>query len=275
MRDMPLVGSAQIPAIGFGTFRMKEGEAHKMTLSAIESGYRHIDTARAYENEAEVGQAVLDSRIPRSDIFLTSKILPEDFRHEDFLAAARSTLDNLKTDYLDLLLLHWPSKDVALDETIGAANLLVEQGLVKNVGVSNFTISMVDQVSTLLATPLAANQIEVHPYIDQTKLLAHLEANGVAFEAYAPLAQGKVADDRLLAEIAVMHDATPAQIALAWILSKPNAVVLPKTATKDRLLSNLAAIEITLSPKEIEQIDKLQTENLRFVSPENLAPMWD
>ncbi|WP_197462309.1 MULTISPECIES: aldo/keto reductase [unclassified Erythrobacter] len=275
MPDMPLVGSAKIPAIGFGTFRMKEGEAHKMTLAAIKAGYRHIDTAKAYENEKEVGQAIADSSVPREDIFLTSKILPEDFGHEQFLTAAKSSLENLETDFLDLLLLHWPSKEVPLGETMAAANELVEQGLVRHIGVSNFTISMFDEALLLLDTPLAANQIEFHPFIDQSKVLTHLVKNGVAFEAYAPLAQGRVANDPLLQEIAEKHEATAVQVALAWILSKPNAVVLPKTATPDRLASNLAAIEVALTQDELQRIDELQEQNLRFVSPETLAPEWD
>ena len=162
-----------------------------------------------------------------------------------------------------------------LGETLDAANVLVADGLVHNVGVSKLTAAMVDEAIERLETPLAVNQVEFHPFIAQTTLMAHLAQKNVPFEAYAPLAQGGVADDALLKEIGEKHDASPVQVALAWILSKPNAVVLPKTASPDRLASNLAAAEIELSEDELRRIDTLQAQNERFVSPDSLAPEWD
>lgn len=270
-----LIGPAQIPSLGFGTFRMEGETARKMTAAALDAGFRHIDTAQVYDNEAEVGAGLRDASVPRSSVFLTTKILPESFRKADFIAAAETSLKRLGTDYVDLLLCHWPSREVPIAETMEAMNRLIADGKVRHGGVSNFTIAQVDEARAALETPLAANQVELHPFIDQSKLRAHLDKLGVPIEAYCPLAQGRVAQDALLQEIGAAHGVSAAQVALAWLLSKPLTVALPKTASPERLEGNLAAADLELSAEEVARIDALARPEGRMVSPPALAPDWD
>ena len=246
-----------------------------MVAAALSEGFRHIDTAQAYENEEQVGEGLRRSDVRRDDLFLTTKILPEHFSPEAFIAAADASLKRLGTDYVDLLLLHWPSKEVPIADTIDALNTLIAAGKVRHGGVSNFTMAMVDQAQSALNTPLAANQIELHPLIDQTRMIAHLASKGIAVEAYSPLAQGKVMENATLRDIAAAHNVGPAQIALAWILTRPLSIALPRTANKNRLAGNLRATEIMLSAEEVARIDALGTAEGRLVSPETLAPEWD
>ncbi|MBY6160141.1 aldo/keto reductase [Mameliella alba] len=274
---MPIrtIGPAKIPNLGLGTFRMPAGDTRDIVAAALAEGYRHIDTAQAYENEAEVGEGLRASGTPREQVFVTTKILPRDFAVADFRAAAEKSLKALNTDYIDLLLLHWPSRDVPLSETLPVLDALIAEGKVRFGGVSNFTIKQVAETESILSAPVAANQVELHPFIDQSKLLAHLESRGIPFEAYSPLAQGKVMKDPVLQEIADTHGASPAAIAVAWLLQKPNGVAIPKTATKSRLAGNLAAAELTLTTDEVARIDTLAGPDGRIVSPDSLAPDWD
>ena len=196
--SITLIGPAQIPSLGFGTFQLEQDTVAEMVAAALSEGFRHIDTAQAYENEEQVGKGLRRADVRRDDVFLTTKILPEHFSPEAFIAAADASLKRLGTDYVDLLLLHWPSKEVPIAETIGALNDLISAGKVRHGGVSNFTMDMVDQAQAALNTPLAANQIELHPLIDQTRMIAHLASKGIPVEAYSPLAQGKVMENAML-----------------------------------------------------------------------------
>ncbi|WP_138464501.1 aldo/keto reductase [Poseidonocella sp. HB161398] len=269
------IGPAGIPSLGLGTFRMNPGEARAMTLAALAEGYRHIDTAQAYENEAEVGEGLRASPVARSEVFVTTKILPKDFAASDFRKATEASLKALGTDYIDLLLLHWPSKEVPLAETLPVLDALIAEGKVRFGGVSNFTIPMLKVAEEILGAPLAANQVEMHPFIDQAKLRDFMAGAGLPLEAYAPLAQGKVMDEPVLAQIAEAHGTSAAAIAVAWLLHKPETVALPKTAKASRLSGNLAAAEIILSDEEVSRIDALARPDGRIVSPDGLAPGWD
>lgn len=273
--SITMIGPAKIPSLGFGTFQLEQDAVTNMVAAALAEGFRHIDTAQAYDNEAQVGEGLRRAGTRRDEVFLTTKILPEHFAPEAFIAAAEASLKRLGTDYVDLLLLHWPSRHVPIADTIGALNDLISAGKVRHGGVSNFTMDMVDQAQAALNTPLAANQIELHPLIDQTRMIAHLASKGIPVEAYSPLAQGKVMEDATLREIAAAHDASPAQVALAWILTRPMSIALPRTGNKNRLAGNLHAAEIVLSADEIARIDALGTAEGRLVSPETLAPEWD
>ncbi|WP_018690394.1 aldo/keto reductase [Ahrensia kielensis] len=273
--SITLIGPAQIPSMGFGTFQLEQDTVADMVSAALAEGFRHIDTAQAYENEEQVGEGLGRADARREDVFLTTKILPEHFAPEAFTSAAEASLKRLGTDYVDLLLLHWPSKDVPIADTIGALNDLIAAGKVRHGGVSNFTIDMVNQAQAALNTPLAANQIELHPLIDQTRMIAHLASKGIPVEAYSPLAQGKVMENTTLRDIAAAHDASPAQVSLAWVLTRQMSIALPRTGNTNRLASNLRAAEIVLSAEQITQIDALGTAKGRLVSPETLAPKWD
>jgi 2,5-diketo-D-gluconate reductase B len=269
------IGPAGIPRLGLGTFRMSAGETREIVATALAEGYRHIDTAQAYENEAEVGQALRTAVTPRDQVFLTTKILPKDFAAADFRAATEASLKALGTDHVDLLLLHWPSTTVPLSETLPVLDALIAEGKVRFGGVSNFTIAQTDEARAILQAPLAANQIEMHPFINQRRLLDHLSAQNIPVEAYAPLAQGKVMQHATLRDIAETHDVSAAAIAVAWLLHRPMTVAIPKTAQAHRLAGNLAAAEITLTQAEIARIDALVEDDGRLVSPEGLAPIWD
>ncbi|MDO6732832.1 aldo/keto reductase [Marinovum sp. 2_MG-2023] len=269
------IGPAKIPSMGFGTFQLEQDTVADMVAAALSEGFRHIDTAQAYENEEQVGEGLRRADVRRDEVFLTNKILPEHFSPEAFIAAAETSLKRLGTDYVDLLLLHWPSKDVPIADTIGALNDLIAAGKVRHGGVSNFTMDMVNQAQAALNTPLAANQIELHPLIDQTGMVDFLANKGIPVEAYSPLAQGKVMEDATLRDIAAAHHVSPAQIALAWVLTRPMSIALPRTGNKNRLADNLLAAEIVLSAEEVARIDALGTAEGRLVSPETLAPAWD
>lgn len=269
------IGPAQIPSMGFGTFQLEQETVADMVAAALSEGFRHIDTAQAYDNEEQVGEGLRCSDVRRDDVFLTTKILPEHFSPDAFIAATDASLKRLGTDYIDLLLMHWPSKEVPIADTIGALNDLISAGKVRHGGVSNFTIDMVDQAQAALNTPLAANQIELHPLIDQTGMITHLANKGIPVEAYSPLAQGKALENVTLREIAAARDASPAQIALAWVLTRPMSIALPRTGNKTRPADNLGAAEIVLSAEEVARIDALGKAEGRLVSPETLAPDWD
>ncbi|THH34835.1 aldo/keto reductase [Aliishimia ponticola] len=269
------IGPAGIPNLGLGTFKMSPGEARDIVAAALAEGYRHIDTARAYDNEADVGEGMRNSDVPRDQVFLTTKILPKDFAAGDFRAAAEQSLKVLGTDYIDLLLLHWPSREVPLAETLPVLDALIEEGKVRFGGVSNFTIAQTQEAESILNAPVAANQVELHPYIDQSKLLTYLASRNIPVEAYCPLAQGNVMDDPVLHEIAEAHGTNAAAISVAWLLQIPNGIAIPKTATKNRLAGNLAAAEIALTPEEVARIDALVRPDGRMVSPDSLAPDWD
>ncbi len=268
------IGPAAIPSLGFGTFQIDPGETADMVRAALAEGYRHIDTAQAYGNEEAVGQGIRDADVPRDQVFLTTKILPDRHGAADFTRAAHESLERLGTDHVDLLLLHWPSKDVPLTETLPALEKLIEAGHVRFGGVSNFTIAHLEQARAVMSHPIATNQIEYHPFLPKAKLVAAMEAMEIPVEAYAPLARGQVLQDDTLKEIGAAHDANAAQVALAWILSK-GAIALPKTATRERLAPNLAAAEITLSDEEIARIDGLVRPDGRIISPDGMAPDWD
>lgn len=269
------IGPAAIPNLGLGTFKMPEGETRDIVAAALAEGYRHIDTAQAYGNEEEVGAGIRAADVPRNQVFVTTKILPEHFAAGDFRAATERSLAALGTDYIDLLLLHWPSRTVPLSETLPVLDALIAEGKVRFGGVSNFTIAQLKESETTLEAPLAASQIELHPFLDQSRLLAHMGTRKIPFEAYSPLAQGAVMEDKTLKEIATAHGTTPAAISVAWLLAKPLGVAVPKTAKTSRLAGNLAAAEINLTAEEIARIDALTRPDGRIVSPDALAPDWD
>mgnify|MGYP001249052939 CR=1 FL=1 len=185
----------EIPSLGFGTWQLKADEAHHCVLEALNSGYRHIDTAQAYQNEEYVGRGLRDAGLPRDDYFLTTKIWMSEFRDGDLQRSAKSSLKRLDVDHLDLLLLHWPDPQIPMSETIGALNQAREEGLTKHIGVSNFNTAQLDEAIKLSEAPILVNQVEYHPFIDQTPMLEACKSHGSALTAYCPLAQGKVFDD--------------------------------------------------------------------------------
>jgi len=263
-----------IPVIGFGTWKLKGEDGHRATLEAINAGYRHIDTAQAYENETHVGRGIRDAQLPREDLFLTTKVWMDRFRDGDLQRSAEESLDRLGTDHVDLLLLHWHNPDVPLAETIEALNDARDKGLTRHIGVSNFTTALMDEAVSLSRAPILTNQVEYHPFINQTPVLEAARGFGMAVTGYSPLAQGEVFDDPVLQRLADRHGVSPAQIVLRWYVQQPGVVAIPRSSSAEHIRSNNDIHDFALSPAEMGEIDKLKARHRRLIDPD-WAPDWD
>jgi 2,5-diketo-D-gluconate reductase B len=261
----------EIPRLGFGTWQLRGRAAADSVRDALEIGYRHIDTARAYGNEAQVGAAMDASGVDRGDIFLTTKIGPSDAEPGRLKRAAEDLLRTLGTDYVDLLLLHWPSHTVPLEHTIQALRELQEQGPIQHPGVSNFPAGLLARA--LDVTPLFADQVEYHPFLDQDALLRMVAERDMTLTAYSPLAQGRVARDRTLAEIGAAHGKSAGQIALRWLIEQRNVTAVPKASSHERRAENFDVFDFELTDSDRERIAGLR-KDVRTVDPAD-APDWD
>ncbi|MDO3386562.1 2,5-didehydrogluconate reductase DkgB [Gilvimarinus sp. SDUM040013] len=264
-----------IPQPGLGTFRLKDEIVIASVRSALELGYRHIDTAKLYDNESAVGRAVVSSGIDRSELFVTTKVWFDSLDADGVIESLQQSLSRLQMSYVDLALIHWPSPNnaVPMAHYIGKLNQAREMGLTRHIGISNFTIAQVDQALACAGGEhIVTNQIEVHPFLRNQQLVEHCQARGLTVTGYMPLAVGKVMDDPVLQAIASNHGATPAQIALAWVVSK-NIVVIPSSTKSAHQQSNLNALKIQLSDAEIARIDALDSGD-RIANPD-FAPNWD
>jgi 2,5-diketo-D-gluconate reductase B len=254
------IDSREIPAIGFGTYQTGGYECFDATTAALEMGYRHIDTAMAYENEATIGRAIEASSVDRDDVFLTTKIkgYPELLEHDRLLEAADDSLTRLGTDYVDLLLIHWwnPGSDMA--ETFAAMNRLVEAGKAEHIGVSNFSVDQLRQAIQVSEAPILTNQVEYHPYWPQDELLEFCQAEDITLTAYSPLAEGLVVDDDELTQIGSRYDKSPAQVALRWLIQQENVVTIPKTVTPGHARENLDVFDFELTDHEMRTIADLE-----------------
>lgn len=266
---------AHIPQLGFGTFRMPESEVLAILPKALQSGFTHVDTAQIYENEAAVGEAIGKSGVARDSIFLTTKVWVANYAKDAFAASVEESLHKLRTDHVDLLLLHWPNEAVPLAVQIAELNAVRERGLARHIGVSNFNTALMAEAVRLGAAPLATNQVEYHPFLDQTKVHEAARAHGMALTAYYAMADGKVPSDPLLKEIGAAHGKSAAQVALRWLIQQPDVIALTKTATEARLAENLAIFDFSLTPEEMTRIHRLARPDGRIVSPDGLAPAWD
>lgn len=266
---------AHIPQLGFGTFRMPEADVLSILPKALDRGFTHVDTAQIYENEAAVGEAIRQSAVARENIFLTTKVWVANYAKEAFAASVEESLRKLKTDHVDLLLLHWPNEAVPLDVQIAELNAVRERGLARHIGISNFNTALMAEAVRLSAAPLATNQVEYHPFLDQMKVLEAAETYGMALTAYYAMADGKVPNEPVLKEIGAAHGKSAAQVALRWLIQQPDVVALTKTATEARLAENLALFDFVLTPDEMRRIHGLARPDGRIVSPDGLAPAWD
>jgi len=265
-----------IPAFGLGTFRLKGQTVIDSVRNALDVGYRAIDTAQIYDNEAEVGQAIADAGVARDDLFVTTKVWIANFSHDALLDSLRESLRKLRTDHVELTLIHWPSpKDaVPMAEYLGALAEGKSQGLTRQIGISNFTIAQTRQAIDILgADAIATNQIEVHPYLQNRALIAFLKDQGIHVTAYMSLAYGEVLKDPVIQAIADRHQATPAQVALAWALQQGYAVI-PSSTKRENLASNLLAADLRLSEEDMAQIATLDR-GQRLANPAAIAPDWD
>ncbi|MBB3595547.1 diketogulonate reductase-like aldo/keto reductase [Rhizobium sp. BK529] len=265
---------ASIPALGFGTFRMPGPDAERMVSHVLANGYRHIDTAQIYGNEADVGEGIRRSGVARGDLFLTTKVWVENYRRDAFLASIDESLKKLKTDHVDLLLLHWPNETVPLAEQIGALNEVAKAGKVRHIGVSNFNTDLMRKAVRFSSLPIVTNQVEYHPYIDQTPVLRTARELNMSVTAYYAMADGKVFKDAVLQELAAKHGKSIAQIVLRWI-AQQDVIVLSKTVSEARAEENAAIFDFALTTEEMAAIHALVKADGRIVSPEGLAPVWD
>lgn len=265
---------ANIPALGFGTWQLEEAEARRMVATAIDLGYRHIDTAQAYENEAAVGQGIADTGIPRDDLFVTTKVWIDRFNDGMLQASTEGSLERLDLEYVDLLLLHWPVAEVPLDETLGALAQVKRLGMAKHIGLSNFTTTQIDEAVAKSPEPLAVNQVEYHPFLDQSPVRQTLDRHGLALTAYSPLAQGKVMNDDTMRAIGKAHGKTPAQVALRWLIQQPDVIAIPRSSTEAHAHANMQIDDFALDDDEMARISALATADGRLIDPD-WAPRWD
>ena len=253
----------KVPALGFGTWRLSGAECVRAVEHALQIGYRHIDTAQTYENETDVGQGLQRSHVARKEIFLVTKIQVENFRREMAINSTHDSLKKLKTDYVDLLLIHWPSQSVPVEETLEAMLQLQEEGKIRHIGVSNFSPSLMEQAARY--APIFCNQVEYHPYLSQAKLLQQARQMDYLLTAYCPVARGKVNTDETLMQIGQTHGKTAAQVALRWLIQQDKVAVIPKTASEQRRISNLSIFDFELSEAEMQAIYQLN-QRLRLVT---------
>ncbi len=266
---------AQIPALGFGTSPMTGGLSPDTVVAALKAGYRHIDTAWKYGTERAVGEAMRASGVPRGEIFLTTKVSHEYLRADDFAKSVDESLAALETDYVDLLMVHWPNPEIPLRETMPALAKAKRQGLARHIGVANFNIALLDEAIRLCPEPLVCLQAEYHPYLDQTKLLDAVRDRGMAFVAYCPLGRGRLFSDPVLAEIAMARGRSIAQVALRWLMQQGVAAI-PRSSNPQRIADNFKVFDFALSDAEMARISALKRPNGRIANPvERVSGGWD
>lgn len=268
--------TSSIPAFGLGTFRLKDQVVIDSVRTGLELGYRLVDTAQIYGNEAEVGQAIAESVVPRKDIFITTKIWTANYGREQLIPSLRDSLARLRTDHVDLTLIHWPSPGdaVPVAEFMAALAEAKALGLTKRIGVSNFNIALMKQaIDAVGAGEISTNQIELSPYLQNRKVAEFASSQGIRITSYMTLAYGKVLKDPVIGAIARSHDATPAQVVLAWAMQLGHAVI-PSSTKRENLASNLLAQRLTLGKADLARIAGLDRGD-RLTSPAGLAPAWD
>lgn len=265
---------AKMPAIGFGTMELPHRPA-ELVAAAITAGYRHIDTARKYGTEERVGEGIRASGIARNELFITTKVTEENAREADFLHSAETSLKTLGLDHVDLLLVHWPQPKVPFAETLGALAKAKRSGLTRHIGVSNFTLAMLDEAVRVCPEPLVTNQIEYHAYLPQDRMIAELRRHGMVLTAYCPVARGQLLNDPIVGEIAKARSKTHAQICLRWLIQQPMVAAVPRALEEVHIAEDLDVFDFSLSDDEMRRISALRSRNIRIADPPERAPKWD
>jgi diketogulonate reductase-like aldo/keto reductase len=265
MTETVEAGGARIPLLGLGTWDLRGKNCTRMVDEALRLGYRHIDTAAMYRNENAVGEGLRASGVPRDDVFITTKVWSSDLRARDFERSAHDSLKNLELDSVDLLLIHWPNASIPLRETVGALCKMKREGVARHVGVSNFDVALIAEAMRLSTEPLVNNQIELHPFLDQSQTIAASRKAGMSVTAYSPVARGKVMRDAVLARVAKAHGRSPAQISLRYLVQQ-DIIVIPKTSRPERLKENAAIFDFQLTPAEMKEIASLASPHGNIVS---------
>ncbi len=264
---------AKIPALGLGTWQLNGAVGARIVEQGLRLGYRHLDAALIYGNEREVGEGLRASSVKREDVFITTKVPHTELAPPALERAVKQSLANLRVSDVNLLLIHWPNPQIPLAETLGAMCKMKQAGYARHIGVSNFTVALVDEAVKLSSEPIATNQVEWHPYLDESKVKAACEKHGIAVTAYCPIARGRIGGDETLARIGKTHGKSAAQVSLRWLVQQ-NAVVIPRTSKVERLSENMAIFDFALSDAEMAEIGQLAKAGGRVVSV-GWAPRWD
>ncbi|MEC9344016.1 MAG: aldo/keto reductase [Pseudomonadota bacterium] len=272
---MLAANGANIPAIGLGTWTLKDRQCADIVSAAIAAGYRHIDTAAMYDNEAAVGEGIRAGGVARDELFVTTKVWPSDLASGRLQQSVETSLERLGLDHVDLALVHWPSRTVPLAETIAALNDVAARGMARHIGVSNFTTGLLEEACALSSRPLACNQVEYHPHLDQTKVHAACLKHGMAMIAYCPLGRdGTVFEEPAVRSAAEAHERSPSQVVLRWHVQQEGVGAIPRTTRTNRLAQNLAVFDFELSREEMAAIGALGRANRRICDFE-FSPEWD
>lgn len=258
---------ARIPCLGLGTWTLRDGACSDAVRAALEAGYRHIDTAAMYGNEEAVGSGLKASGLPRDEIFVTTKVWHSDLAPADLHRSAEASLRRLDLSQVDLLLIHWPNRDVPLADTLRALSDAKRQGLTRHIGVSNFSARLMEEAIRLSAEPLTVNQCEYHPYLDQSRVRDAGQKHGLGFTSYCPLGKGDLIEDPAIQAIAGEHGKTPAQVILRWHVQQPATIAIPKSGNRSRIAENLDIFDFALSEDEMRRISGLARPNGRMVYP--------
>ena len=264
-----------MPQLGLGTWEVEGDEAREITEVALEAGYRHLDTAQLYGNEEEVGRGLEASGLDPREVFVTTKVWPDNFPRERFRRSVEESLEKLGLEQVDLLLLHWPRfREATLEETVQELARVHSDGLARHVGVSNFNIELLDRALAAAQAPLVTNQVEYHPFLDQSKLLSAVEEREMILTAYSPLAHGRVPGNDTLRQIGEKHGKSAVQVALRWLVQQ-GTVVIPRTSDPEHCRLNMEIFDFELGTGEMERIHDMARPDGRVLSPRGLAPEWD
>ena len=264
---------AKIPAIGLGTWELRGRSCARLVEQALRLGYRHVDTAQMYDNEREVGEGLRASGVKRDEVFVTTKVWTTHFAPNDLERSTKESLTKLRLTEVDLLLLHWPNPRIPLPETLGALARARQLGLARHIGLSNFTVALIEQAVAACAEPLACDQVEYHPYLDQSKVMRACASHGMALVAYSPIAKGRIRNDKALAGIGEKYRKTAAQVCLRWLVQQ-NVAAIPRTSKIERLSENIDVFDFKLSDEEMRQISAMGSAEGRLTDF-GFAPKWD
>lgn len=240
------IHGVRIPALGLGTWRLRGRTCCDMVRTALEAGYRHIDTAAMYGNEDDVGAGIADAHVPREEIFVVTKVSPSQLGAQALKRSAKTSLAKLGTEWIDLLLIHWPSRAVRLDESLGAMRDLQGEGIIRHIGVSNFNVALMRETIETHGVPIVANQVEYHPYLSQNRVLVYCREAGITLTAYCPMAEGEVSRDPALQRIGDKYGRSAAEVTLNWLLAQDRVSAIPMTANPEHCVANLAVLDFEM-----------------------------
>ncbi len=265
------INQERVPVLGLGTFSLKGQACRTSVTDAISIGYRHIDTAKMYDNEEDVGHGIKDAAIDRDDLFVTTKIWHTDLTQSGITAGLEDSLQKLQLDYVNLTLIHWPSDDMNLKECLETLMELQQQSKTRLIGVSNFPASLVKEARAI--APVICNQVEYHPYLRQSSVLNVVREHGMMLTAYCPIAKGEVLQDQNLIDLGEKYGKSPTQITLRWLVQQENVAAIPKASSHEHRAENLDIFDFSLTDEEMNHIHSL-SKNHRLINPE-FAPVWD